>query len=81
MEQIARNLTGAIDGFLRQASHLIHDRDPVGCQDSADTALACLLAREVSGTYRKSHESTPSSTGSGSKRRSPASGREAAESS
>ena len=29
MEQVARNLTDAIDGFLRQASHLIHDRDPL----------------------------------------------------
>ncbi len=29
MEQMGRNLTDAIDGFLRQASHLIHDRDPL----------------------------------------------------
>ena len=29
MEQMARNLTDAVDGFLRQASHLIHDRDPL----------------------------------------------------
>jgi transposase InsO family protein len=29
MEQMARNLTEAVDGFLRDASHLIHDRDPL----------------------------------------------------
>jgi putative transposase len=29
MEQAARNLTDAFDGFLRDASHLIHDRDPL----------------------------------------------------
>jgi putative transposase len=29
MEQLARNLTDAVDGFLRKASHLIHDRDPL----------------------------------------------------
>jgi putative transposase len=29
MEQVARNLTDAYDGFLRDAGHLIHDRDPL----------------------------------------------------
>ncbi|MFT5106944.1 MAG: putative transposase [Verrucomicrobiales bacterium] len=29
MEQVARNLTDAPDGFLRDATHLIHDRDPL----------------------------------------------------
>lgn len=29
MEQIARNLTDAFDGFLLDATHLIHDRDPL----------------------------------------------------
>ncbi len=29
MEQIARNLTDAVDGFLRGTRHLIHDRDPL----------------------------------------------------
>ena len=29
MEQVARNLTDAFDGFLRDAGHLIHDRDPL----------------------------------------------------
>ena len=29
MEQAARNLTDAFDGFLRGASHMIHDRDPL----------------------------------------------------
>jgi hypothetical protein len=29
MKQIGRNLLDPVDGFLRQATHLIHDRDPV----------------------------------------------------
>ncbi len=29
MEQMARNLTDTVDGFLRTARHLIHDRDPL----------------------------------------------------
>jgi hypothetical protein len=29
MMQVARNLLDAEDGFLRNATHLIHDRDPV----------------------------------------------------
>jgi putative transposase len=29
MEQMARNLTDAVDGFLRAKRHLIHDRDPL----------------------------------------------------
>jgi len=29
MEQMARNLTDVVDGFLRNARHLIHDRDPL----------------------------------------------------
>ena len=29
MEQMARNLTDAFDGFLRNKRHLIHDRDPL----------------------------------------------------
>ena len=29
MEQVARNLTDAVDGFLRGTRHLIHDRDPL----------------------------------------------------
>jgi putative transposase len=29
MTQIARNLLDPVDGFLRNASYLIHDRDPV----------------------------------------------------
>ena len=32
MEQVARNLTDALDGFLRGASHMIHDRDPLFTQ-------------------------------------------------
>ena len=28
MEQLARNLTDPVDGFLRTAGHLIHGRDP-----------------------------------------------------
>ena len=29
MKQIARNLLDPVDGFLRDASHLVHDRDPL----------------------------------------------------
>ena len=29
MEQMARNLTDPVEGFLRGARHLIHDRDPL----------------------------------------------------
>ena len=29
MLQVARNLLDAEDGFLRNATHLIHDRDPL----------------------------------------------------
>ena len=29
MEQMARNLTNTVDGFLRKPGHLIHDRDPL----------------------------------------------------
>jgi hypothetical protein len=29
MKQIARNLLDPVDGFLRNASYLIHDRDPL----------------------------------------------------
>ena len=36
MEQTARTLTDAVDGFLRNARHLIHDRDPVWCRNSAE---------------------------------------------
>ncbi|MCP3994684.1 MAG: transposase [bacterium] len=32
MEQMARNLTDAVEGFLRKARHLIHDRDPLFTQ-------------------------------------------------
>jgi putative transposase len=29
MQQMARNLTDSVDGFLRNATYLIHDRDPL----------------------------------------------------
>ena len=29
MKQVTRNLTDPVDGFLRGATHLIHDRDPL----------------------------------------------------
>ena len=32
MEQVARDLTDALDGFLPDASHIIHDRDPLFTQ-------------------------------------------------
>ena len=33
MKQMARNLTDPIDGFLRGATHLIHDADPLFTED------------------------------------------------
>ncbi len=36
MEQIARNLVDPVDGFIRRATHLIHDRDPLFCEDFTD---------------------------------------------
>jgi len=33
MEQVARNLTDACEGFLRGARYLIHDRDPLYTDD------------------------------------------------
>jgi transposase InsO family protein len=32
MEQVARNLTDPFEGFLRVATHLVHDRDPLFTQ-------------------------------------------------
>ena len=39
MQQVARNLTDAVDGFLRGTRYLIHDRDP-------------LFTREFQGSLR-----------------------------
>ena len=36
MEQIARNLTDAVDGFLNNTRYLIHDRDPLFTQRFVD---------------------------------------------
>ena len=36
MEQIARNLTDAVDGFLKNTRYLIHDRDPLFTQRFVD---------------------------------------------
>ncbi len=33
MKQVARNLTDAVDGFLKDARYLIHDRDPLFTKD------------------------------------------------
>jgi transposase InsO family protein len=40
MEQVARNLTDAIEGFLVGVSYLIHDRDPLFTQTFADILIA-----------------------------------------
>ena len=36
MEQLARNLTDPVDGFLRTVRQLIHDCDPVWCEKAAE---------------------------------------------
>ena len=40
MEQIARNLTDAFDGFLRGKRYLIHDRSPLFTSDFAEILKA-----------------------------------------
>ena len=46
MEQMGRNLTDAVDGYLRQATHLIHDRDPLYTRRFRDL-LRCVGVRSV----------------------------------
>lgn len=46
MKQIARNLTDPVDGFLRNASYLIHDRDPLFTQAFRST-LECVDVKTV----------------------------------
>jgi transposase InsO family protein len=36
MKQVARNLTDAVDGFLKETRYLIHDRDPIFTQGVRD---------------------------------------------
>jgi hypothetical protein len=43
MLQVARNLLDPLDGFLRNATHLIHDRDPL-----FTTTWTTLLKRVIS---------------------------------
>jgi hypothetical protein len=43
MQQMARNLTDSVDGFLRNATYLIHDRDPL----STEAFEAILAERGV----------------------------------
>jgi len=40
MKQVARNLTDPVDGFLRKAKYLIHDRDPLFTEAFADVLRA-----------------------------------------
>ena len=40
MEQVARNLTDGLDGFLRECKFLIHDRDPLFTKAFTDTIAA-----------------------------------------
>ena len=46
MTQVARNLTDAIDGFLRQTRFLIHDRDPL-FSESFRTTLRAVGVKTV----------------------------------
>jgi transposase InsO family protein len=41
MKQVARNLTDAIDGFIRDVGYLIHDRDPLFSKPFETTLGAC----------------------------------------
>src|SRR5262249_52473557 len=46
MQQVARNLTDGVDGFLHGKRYLIHDRDPLFTKDFRDTlksaGVTCL---------------------------------------
>ena len=46
IEQMARNLTDVVDGFLREAKYLIHDRDPLYAEGFReilrDRGVACV---------------------------------------
>jgi putative transposase len=46
MQQVARNLTDVVDGFLRKTRYLIHDRDPLYTREFADI-LASAGVRTV----------------------------------
>jgi hypothetical protein len=48
MKQVARNLTDPVDGFLRGAKYLIHDRDPL----FTEAFTAILRSRGVEGRRR-----------------------------
>ena len=69
MEQMARNLTDPVDGFLRTARQLIHDRDPLYTRVFGE-----ILTSGDVGPIRlppKSRISTPMPSGSGKLTRSP----------
>jgi hypothetical protein len=46
MKQVARNLVDPVDGFLRNASYLIHDRDPVFTKAWTALLERCSLLSE-----------------------------------
>ena len=56
MKQVARNLLDPVDGFLREASRLVHDRDPVFTE--AWTALLETHGGEVSLFRRRAPTAT-----------------------
>ena len=54
MKQIARNLVDPVDGFLRGASYLIHDRDPV-LYGKSSRELSQDCGRMRRSDWRRSH--------------------------
>jgi putative transposase len=46
VEQVARNLTDPVDGFLKDMRYLIHDRDPVFTKHFTDIPAVCQRQRE-----------------------------------
>ena len=48
MEQMARNVTDPVDGCLRRARSLIHDRDPLSTRDFGEILEGGGVRRSVS---------------------------------
>ena len=62
MEQLARNLTDPVDGCLRRAHYLIHDRDPLYTRVFSEILEAAVSSRF--GSRRRVPISTPMPNGS-----------------
>ena len=64
MEQLARNLTDPVEGCLRTASHLIHDRDPLYTRVFGEILTGGVAVSSRFGCHRRVPISTPMPSGS-----------------